>query len=73
MAIIKVASSMFKKRKLFSLTLVKITGLKLSTFADFWPLKSRSQDWAPPNLMRIQSLFAPKLCSNFNVSRSANL
>ena len=69
----KVVSSMFKKHNLFSLISILIETYRLKIvhfFADFQPLKSRSSDWAPSNLVRIQSLSAPKLCWNFRVPRS---
>ena len=73
MTMIKVISSMFKKHKLFFANV----GSYLNTcplFADFWPLKSISRDWALlVHLVHIRSLSAPKLCSNFSIPCSAHL
>ena len=72
----KVVSSMFEQHKLFFIDVGSYRDIPLQNcplFSDFRPLKSQSRDWAPPNLMCIQSPTAPTLCSNFIVPHLANL
>ena len=38
-------------------------------YANFGPLKARSCDWVPPNLVHLKPPFARMLCSNFSFLR----